>query len=76
MGLLDKASEIAENLKDKADDMVDAVGAKLPEGMKDKLDDAKEKISDVAHKIGDKLPGGVDEKIEDLIPGDTDGDGH
>jgi hypothetical protein len=47
MGLLDKAKEAAEGLKDKAEDLVDKVGDKVPDGLKDKVDAVKNKIEDV-----------------------------
>lgn len=102
-GFLDKAKSAVEGIKDKAEDLVEKVGDKLPEsiksklpdgmkhdeasdaaaetteaaeGAKSKVDEIKDKVTDVAHKIGEKLPDSVTNKIEDLIPGDSDGDGH
>lgn len=43
MGIFDKAKDLA-GLKDKAEDLLDEHGDKLPDGVKDKVEAAKDKI--------------------------------
>ena len=43
MGIFDKAKDLA-GLKDKAEELLEEHGDKLPDGVKDKVDAAKEKI--------------------------------
>ena len=53
MGMFDKAKEMAE----KATDMVEEHGDKLPGDLGEKAKEMAEKASDLVEEHGDKIPG-------------------
>jgi hypothetical protein len=64
MGLFDKAKDLAEDVADKAPELID----KIP-------NDVKDKGAKTAEELADKLPDSIGDKIEGFIPGDPDKDG-
>ena len=64
-----KAEDVWDKTKDKADDAWDAT--------KDAGNRAKDKVEEIGNKPKEgSFMDKVSDKIEDLIPGDSDGDGH
>lgn len=54
-------------------------GHKIDDQAGDVAHDAKENVKDAAHTVADKTESmgeKVSNAVEDLIPGDSDGDGH
>jgi uncharacterized protein YjbJ (UPF0337 family) len=59
-GFMDKAKEALEDVKDKAEGLVDKAKEAMPDGVMDKAEGMLDKAKDAVEKI---------------IPGDSDGDG-
>ena len=60
MSILDKAKDAFEDVKDKAGDVVDKVGEKVPDSVKGTASDLADKAGEVVDKVKDKLGIGKD----------------
>ena len=73
MSFIDKAKDVAVDIKDKAEDLSHKVGEKVPDSVKETAHDLKEKAGDLFDKAKDKLGIG-DEKPDMAVATDEASD--
>ena len=55
MSFIDKAKDVADDVKDKTVDLVDKIGEKIPDSVKDTAGDFKDKAGELVDKVKERL---------------------
>ena len=75
MSFIDKAKDVADDVKDKTVDLVDKIGEKIPDSVKDTAGDFKDKAGDLVDKVKERLGFGDDKSdAEDAVADAADAD--